>query len=61
VGHEEVTPEIIASPLLHALDGQAGGVGGDESARPTVLLDLGEERLLDGEVLDDDLDDPVAL
>jgi hypothetical protein len=61
VGDEEVLAEVVRAALGHADDREPRGVGGHHGARLAVLFDLGEEALLDGHVLLDDLDDPVAV
>src|SRR5690606_12769206 len=61
VGDAEALAERGAAALQHVLDLEAGGVRGDDGARLDELLQLGEELLLGLELLDDDLDDPVAL
>ena len=43
-------------------DRQRRGVGGEDGARAcTICVELGEQRLLDGQVLDDGLDHEVAV
>ena len=43
------------------LDRERRGVGGEDRVVGDVLLDLGEDVLLDAELLEDGLDDPVAV
>ena len=57
----EMLSEILRAAFQHVLCRDAGGVGGDDGARPAVLGDPAEDPALDGEVLDDHLDDEVAL
>ena len=47
--------------LHHLRDGQARGVRRDDGVRREQRLELLEQRALDVEILDDDLDDEVAL
>ena len=65
-GIEEVGAEpVVANLIWHAfddlVDGEAGGVAGDDGAGAAVLEDFGEEGALDVEVFGDDFDDPVAV
>ena len=66
--HRRRVEEVDAAHLVGALgrhrqldDRQRRRVGGEDRRRLDDLLELGEQLLLDGEVLDDALDDEVAV
>ena len=56
----EVFSEILATPLSHQVDGNAGGVGGNQCTGFPVALHLFEERAFDIDILDNSLQHPVA-
>ena len=61
VGHQEVLAEPLAAALEHLGDAQAAGVGRDDRLAAEQLVELGEQRALDVEPLDDRLDDQIAV
>ena len=66
--HRDRVEEVEADQALGVLqlradlvDRERRGVGGEDRVVGDVLLDLGEDLLLDAELLEDGLDDPVAV
>ena len=63
---EEVCPEpraaeVVGESFRNFSDGQAAGVGGNDSARLANSFNFAKQRPLEVEILDDGLDDPVNL
>jgi hypothetical protein len=61
VSFEVSGPEPLAAPLHHRLDAQTRGVGGHHAVGLHQAVELGEERLLRLQPLDDGLDHQVAV
>ena len=61
VQHEEVLLEVRRAALRHLRDAEAGRVRRDDAVLGHDLLELLEERLLGLDLLDDRLDDEVAV
>ncbi|VTR68538.1 hypothetical protein DESC_710035 [Desulfosarcina cetonica] len=60
MGAEEILLERRTPALAHLLQRNAGGIGGDDGTGLADRFDAFEQVLLDLQVFDDHLDDPVA-
>ena len=58
---EPVTPEVVAAAFGHRRDRNPGRVRADDRCRASSGVDFLEQRALDVELLDDGLEDPVAV
>jgi hypothetical protein len=58
---EKMLLEFAAQPLTHALQGNTGGVRGDDGTRLSHRFDPFEQVLFDLQVLDHHFHNPVAI